>query len=120
MTTTTWTVTSMNCYSQLDANTDVVFMVHWMCSGVDENQGFFIYATSSLPVPSDTFTPYADLTQDQVLGWIWDSGVNKTAIETAVEQHIQNRTSPPRTTPSLPWVDTSELNNETNAGNPNL
>ena len=107
MTTTKWTVTEMNCYSQAGDNTDVVFMVHWTCSGVDENRGLFIYSTSSLSAPSDTFTPYADLTEDQVLGWVWASGVDKTATEIAVEQHIQNKTCPPRITLSLPWVDTS-------------
>lgn len=110
MTTTKWTVTEMNCYSQAGNNTDVVFMVHWVCSGVDENQGIFIYSTSSLAQPSETFTPYADLTEKQVLNWIWNSGVNKTAIENSLVQHIENKTSPPRTTFDLPWIKAIEAN----------
>ena len=102
-----WTITEMNCYSQSGDNTDVVFMVHWICSGMDETQGLSVYcisSTASLSAPSNMFTPYADLTQDQVLDWVWASGVDKTATETAVEQYIQNRNSLPTATLSLPWL----------------
>jgi len=54
--------------------------------------------------PGKTYTPYTDLTQDQVLGWIWASGVDKTATEASVEQQIQNQIDPPVVTPPLPWV----------------
>jgi len=50
------------------------------------------------------YTPYADLTQDQVLGWIWASGVDKDATEAAVNQQIDNAINPPVVTPPLPWA----------------
>ena len=103
MTTITWTVTAMDCYPQEGANTDVVFTVHWTCAGVDETYNASIYSTCSVPTPSDTFTPYAQLTQSQVLGWIWANGVDQTATEAAVEQQIQNQINPPVVTPALPW-----------------
>jgi hypothetical protein len=55
-------------------------------------------------VEGTSFTPYANLTQDQVLGWIWASGVDKDATEAAVEQQIQNQINPPIVTPPLPWA----------------
>jgi len=39
-----------------------------------------------------------------VLGWIWASGVDKTATEAAVEQQIQNQIDPPVVSPPLPWA----------------
>jgi hypothetical protein len=104
MTTITWTVTAMACYPQEGANTDVVFSVHWTCSGVDGTYSAFIYSTCSVPTPEGAFTPYAQLTQDQVLSWVWANGVDKTATEAAVEQQIQNQiNNPPVVTPALPW-----------------
>lgn len=104
MTTTTWTVTAMDCYPQEGGETDVVFNVHWTCSGVQDTYSGSVYSTCSVPAPSGgAFTPYADLTQDQVLGWIWANGVDKAATEAAVQQQINNQINPPVVTPPLPW-----------------
>jgi hypothetical protein len=101
----TWTVTAMDCYPQEDGLTDVVFNVHWTCSGTDGTYYGSVYSTCSVTLdPSAPYTPYAQLTQAQVLGWIWTSGVNQTATEAAVEQQIQNQINPPVVTPPLPWV----------------
>ena len=81
MTTITWTVTAMDCYPQEGGNTDVVFTVHWTCAGTDGTYNASIYSTCSVPTPEGTFTPYAQLTQSQVLGWVWANGVDQTATE---------------------------------------
>ena len=104
MTTITWTVTAMDCYPQEGGNTDVVFVVHWTCAGVDGTYNGSVYSTCAVPTPEGTFTPYAQLTQSQVLGWVWANGVDKTATEAAVEQQIQNQINPPVITPQLPWL----------------
>ena len=104
-TTTTWTVTAMDAYPQEDGNTDVVFNVHWTCSGTDGTYSGSVYSTCSVPLSGEgTFTPYQDLTQSQVLGWIWANGVDQTATEAAVDQQIQNQINPPIIQPPLPWV----------------
>ena len=104
MTTITWSVTAMDCYPQEGGNTDVVFTVHWTCAGTNGTYNASIYSTCSVPAPEGTFTPYAQLTQDQVLGWIWANGVDKMATEAAVEAQIQNQINPPVVTPALPWA----------------
>jgi hypothetical protein len=64
-----------------------------------------VYATCSLPSPDpESFTPYASLTQEQVLGWIWANGVDKDATEAAVAQQIENQKNPPIVAPALPWA----------------
>jgi len=100
----TWSVTAMDCYPQSEGETDVVFTVHWTCAGTDGVYSSSVYATCSVPAPTGSFTPYADLTQEQVLGWIWSSGVDKDATEAAVAQQIQNQVNPPVVTPALPWA----------------
>jgi len=103
-TTTTWTVTAMDCYPKEGGNTDVMFTVHWTCSGTDGTYNASVYSTCGVLTPSGSFTPDADLTQDQVLGWIWANGVDKTATEAAVAQQIANQVNPPVVTPALPWA----------------
>jgi len=102
-TTYTWTVTAMDCYTQEGGHNDVVFTVHWTCAGAFNDFTSSVYSTCSVPAPEGSFTPYADLTQDQVLGWIWANGVDKDATQAAVEAQIQEQIAPTVQTPPLPW-----------------
>jgi hypothetical protein len=100
----TWNISRLDCYPEKDGDTDVVFTVHWQCNGADGDYAASVYSTCSLPAPSSPFTPYAGLTLDQVLGWVWANGVDKDATEAAVEQQIANQKNPPVVAPPLPWV----------------
>ncbi len=105
MTTITWTVSQLDCYPQEDGHTDVVFNVHWQCTGVDGDYNAQVYSTCAVTISPDTpFTPYENLTQDQVLGWIWASGVDQAATEDSVKQQIESKKYPPVITPPLPWA----------------
>lgn len=104
MTTITWAVTAMNAYPQAQGQADVVFNVHWTCSGVQDTYSASIYNTCQVEFTGGNYTPYNQLTQDQVLGWIWSSGVDKDAAEAAVNQQIENQINPPVVTPPLPWI----------------
>jgi hypothetical protein len=103
MTTITWTITAMDC-STTEVNPDTVIVAHWTCAGTDGTYNASIYSTCSFAPPEGTFTPYADLTQEQVLGWCWANGVDQTATEAAVNQQLANQINPPVVTPPLPWV----------------
>jgi hypothetical protein len=102
MTTITWSITAMNC-STTEQNPDTVILCHWTCAGTDGTYNASIYSTCSVPSPTCSFTPYADLTQEQVLGWCYANGVDKTATEAAVEAQLQAQINPPVVTPPLPW-----------------
>ena len=104
MATFTWTVTAMDCYPQADGETDVVFTVHWTCAGTQDTYSSSVYSTRGVPALTGTFTPYADLTQNQVLGWIWANGVDQSAVEAAVQTQIDNQINPPVVQPPLPWA----------------
>ena len=102
MTTITWSITAMDC-STTETNPDTVIVCHWTCSGTDGTYNASIYSTCSVPTPTGSFTPYADLTQSQVLGWCYANGVDKSATEAAVEAQLQAQINPPVVTPALPW-----------------
>jgi len=69
----TWTIEQMDC-ENIAGQTNVVVKVHWKVSGSDaNNNGYCQKNTSFTYAPGDPFTPYADLTETQVLGWVQDS-----------------------------------------------
>jgi len=108
MSTITWNISAMNCYPQAEGQTNVVFTVHWTCSGTQVQDGKTyngsVYSTCGVTYAAGaTYIPYAELTKENVLGWIWASGVNKDATEAAVQQQIDNAINPPVITPTLPW-----------------
>jgi hypothetical protein len=99
-----WQITQMDCYPEVNGEKDVVFVCHWQCSGTDGTYNAQVYSTCAIPTPDPAdFVPYDQLTQDMVLGWIWEDGVDKAATEAAVQQQIDNQVNPPIITPPLPW-----------------
>jgi len=103
----TWIVEQMDCYPEKDGEQDVVFTVHWRCNGADGAYSGTNYGTQAVVIDQDApFTPYADLTQDQVIGWVQDAmGAERVAeIEANVAAQIENQKNPPVVTPPLPWA----------------
>jgi len=86
------------------SNPDVVITADWRCNGTDETYSGTCYGSCSFAPPSGSFTPYPDLTQEQVLGWCYANGVDQAAIEANVTQQIENQINPPVVTLPLPWV----------------
>jgi hypothetical protein len=105
MTTINWTISQLDCKPQEDGLTDVVVTAHWQCTGTQDEYSAQVYGTASFTLEQGAgFTPYADLTQDQVLGWCWNSGVDKESAELSVATQIENQINPPIVTPPLPWA----------------
>jgi len=84
--------------------TDVVITADWRCNGSQDQYSGTCYGSCSFAPPTGEFTPYPDLTQDQVLGWCFSNGVDQSAIEANVTQQIENQINPPVIAPPLPWV----------------
>jgi hypothetical protein len=108
--TITWVIEWMSVKPTEGTLTDVVVTAGWRCSGAEtagtpaKAYADSIYGAASFPMPEGTFTPYDQLTQEQVLGWVWASGVDKTATEASVQTSIDNAISPPVVQLPLPWV----------------
>ena len=105
MTTITWSISAMDC-STTEQNPDTVLVCHWQCNATAGTYNASIYSTCSVPSPTGSFTPYDQLTQEQVLGWCYANGVDKSATEAAVEAQLQAQINPPVVTPALPWQTT--------------
>ena len=95
--TTTWTI------SQLDRQTSDGFVTtaHWQATAVDGEHSASIVNTCSWSDGTPT-VDYADLTQEQVLGWIWANGVDKDAVEASLLAQIAEQKAPVKAT-GVPW-----------------
>jgi hypothetical protein len=98
-----WIIEQMRVKPQEAGKTGVVVTAAWRCNGQDGEFSGTAYGTCGFTVPEGDFTPYADLTQDQVLGWCWASGVDKAEVEANVAAQIENQKNPPIIQPPLPW-----------------
>jgi len=90
--------------------TDVVITADWRCNGTQDQYSGTCYGSTSFAPPSGSgFTPYEDLTEQQVLDWCFSNGVNKTSIEANVTAQIENQINPPVIAPPLPWLPPVEI-----------
>jgi len=101
-----WAVNSMTAYPEVDGKTDVVFQVAWVCSATDGVNNTATYGSVNLTLdPAAPFTPYDQLTLDQVLGWVWEiigsDGI--AAAEAICDAQLTAMAAPATVTPPLPW-----------------
>jgi len=96
MTTVNWTISTLD----RDVATGFVRTCHWQATAVDGEHTASIYSTCSW-ADGTVNTPYADLTQATVLGWVWES-VDKTATEAALAVQIALQKNPVTAT-GTPW-----------------
>jgi len=107
MTTTTWSIDWLQAATQeINGFTEVVLSAGWRCTGVDGEFSASAYGSVTFPQPEEggSYTPYADLTEEQVLGWVWENGVDKDAAEASVTGQVDALVNPSVVTPPLPWA----------------
>jgi len=105
---TTWTISTL----ERELSDGGVIVAHWRATDeetVGTGEEAVTYTASSYGAcgftydpSSPDFTPYDDLTEEQVLGWCWNDGVDKTAIETSLADNI-NEQKNPTTADGIPW-----------------
>jgi hypothetical protein len=78
-----------------------VTTAHWTASAVDGDYTASIYSTCSW-AEGTPVVPYADLTQETVLNWVWANGVDKQATEDALAANIALQKNPVTAT-GTPW-----------------
>ena len=110
--TITWVIEWMQTTPTTATPPETVITAGWRCNGAETANGVdytsTVYGTASFPMPTSTFTPYDQLTQDQVLGWCWANGVDKDATEASIQAQIDSQINPTVIQPPLPWLPPAE------------
>ena len=100
MTTYLWTIQQME---RLTSDGFVV-TVHYNVSAVDGDYQASTYGTTSYPqTPGETYIPYADLTQDIVVGWVQEA-LGKDTVEASLQGQIDALKNPVQES-GLPWTN---------------
>ena len=94
--TTTWTISTL----ERETSNGFVIVAHWQATATDGDYTASIYSTCSWAEGTPTI-PYADLTQETVLNWVWES-VDKQATEDALATNIALQKNPVTAT-GTPW-----------------
>ena len=95
--TTTWTISTL----ERETSNGFVTTAHWQATATDGDYTASTYSTCSWADGTPTI-PYADLTQETVLGWVWANGVDKQATEDALAANIALQKNPVTAT-GTPW-----------------
>jgi len=102
-----WAVNSMTAYPQYAGETNVVFSISWVLSATDGTYNSAAYGSVDTTYVAGTpFTPYDQLTIDQVNGWVATAlgpeGIAKAQADCDAAIAAQQNTNLP-VTPPLPW-----------------
>lgn len=99
----TWTIATLERDLQPADMDGAVVVAHWRVSEVDGDYSASSYGTVGFtPDPTAPgYAPYADLTEEMVLGWVWES-VDQAATEAALAAKIEAEKNPV-TADGVPW-----------------
>jgi hypothetical protein len=95
--TTTWTITQ----TDYEVSNGFITTAHWTATAVDGDYTASIYSTCSFAA-AEPAIPYAEVTEAEVLAWVWNNGVSKEATEAALAQNIELQKNPVTAT-GTPW-----------------
>ena len=99
MTNYTWTIVNMD---RLTADGFVV-TVHYNVSATDGRYNASTYGTVGYTEqPGETYVPYADLTQEMVVGWVQTS-LGKDTVEASLQSQIDAQINPVQES-GMPWA----------------
>jgi hypothetical protein len=97
----------MDCFPKIGNQENVVFTVFWRAEATDGTHTTAAFNSQGIAYSADTsFTPYDQLTEDQVIGWVRSAMTFTQAenIEASLARGIEDMVNPPIVTPPLPWA----------------
>jgi hypothetical protein len=109
MITYTWSISKLDCAPSENGLTNIVKIIYWTLTGVDEN-GVSSSMSNSYPLstPSpEAFTDYSTLTQETVISWL-ESNLDVGYIKSRLSSEISSQYNPPITSLPLPWIRVEE------------
>jgi len=101
MTTFNWTITQTD-YLVADG---FITTAHWTCAATDGDYTASAYSTCSFAAATPS-VPYASVTEQDVLSWIWSNGVDKDATEASLQSQIDLQKNPVQAA-GVPWAVTA-------------
>ena len=106
-----WTINPLECYPTASGEIDVVFTAHWQFHATevveDKTYKASMIGTQSLPAPTgSSFTPFNELTLEQVTGWVVEAlGTGSVeAMKDSLAKQISYQINPPSIVLPSHWL----------------
>ena len=116
-----WVIAQLNCAVELEGLPNVINQIHWRYNAtkVEGDKTYFAetYGASSVAQPNpQNFTPYADVTEQEVIAWL-EQILPVEAMQLSLEANIDLQINPVEVTLPLPWMPVQEPISIYSAGN---
>jgi hypothetical protein len=98
-----WVISQLDSIPSLDGMDKVISTIHWRAQKQHENFTADTYGALSVDAPHESsFTPYDEVTQSMVEGWL-DTELDMASIEANLDAQIENQINPPIIVLPNPW-----------------
>jgi hypothetical protein len=122
-----WLISSMDCAVESNGLNNVINVIHYRYNAtkVDGDKTYFAetYGASSVAQPNpQNFTPYADVTEQEVIAWL-EQILPVEAMQLSLEANIDLQINPVEVTLPLPWLPVPEpiiITSDGNVGMTNI
>jgi hypothetical protein len=103
MTNFNWIISAMECIKNEGDLQDVVITIHWRYQATKDEFTTDTYGATSMPLPTgEEFTPYEELTKEQVCGWL-EATLDVPAMEENLEKQLDLLINPTNVTLPPPF-----------------
>jgi hypothetical protein len=105
-----WTINALDAKISQDGNDNVVYTIHWGYTASDDSDPVNMASsigTYGVEYDADNFTPYADLTEADVVGWL-EAGLDVDSMKSNLDSQIELKANPVDITFSTPFASSSE------------
>jgi hypothetical protein len=103
-----WVISQLNCAVESEGLPNVINMIHYRYNAtkVEGDKTYFAetYGASSVAQPNpQNFTPYADVTEEEVINWL-EQILPVEDMQLSLEANIALQINPVEVTLPLPWA----------------
>ena len=100
----TWKINSIEAKPTDGSYENVITLAHWSCVGANGTHCSSRYGCCTFSSPGENFTPYEELTEEQILEWCFGAILCKDAVEESIKDDIFKLINPPTVKVNLPWI----------------
>ena len=84
-----WKIESLEVNPLAGGRANVVTRCAWSCTAKKDGKLFSVGSNKYIGTPGDNFVEFVNLTEAEVLAWVWANGINKDAAEKAATAGLE-------------------------------
>ena len=98
-----WQIEKLLIYPKQNNRENVVIKATWLCSVIKDGVQKVEAGTVELPAPLENFKEFSELTEEDILNWCYENGVNKNEIESNLISALEEEEELIPIVAKLPW-----------------